>query len=139
MKSIRSKYKRQSVDAYYNLPSTFNDISASFGIGEKKPSYIMTNDCPSPSYYKVKRLFDKGPDSSNQVSKRSGRDTSNYCSFGIPYAYYDKAMVADGANKSHKADSGSCSPGPGSYDQRTSLKERQMSFGKRNDQNSFLA
>ena len=73
----------------------------------------MPRDCPSPTYYKLNRLFDL--ELTSTISKKSGRDTNNYCSFGIPFSYYERVMVADGNNKGHRANSGSCSPGPGAY------------------------
>jgi hypothetical protein len=38
-------------ERYYDLPTTLKQNYSSFGIGEKKASYIFDKGTPSPNFY----------------------------------------------------------------------------------------
>jgi hypothetical protein len=119
----------KGTDNYYNIPSTLKHTYTTFGFGKKEPSYIRKNVCPSPDHYKIGRLYDDSK--KHVVTKNSGRQI-HFCSFGIPHKYYEKAVIgpltqnqSDSGNKSPIKIShlkGDSSPGPGSYNMRSSLK-----------------
>ena len=90
---------RNGTDNYYNIPSTLKHNYSGFGFGKKEPSYIHTNDCPSPNHYKITRLFEKSKSNARGIAPNSGRELS-FCSFGIPFSFYEKVTVGPLENKS---------------------------------------
>ncbi|CDW74111.1 UNKNOWN [Stylonychia lemnae] len=140
------RFDIQGTDNYYDIPSTLQKRHTNFGIGKKDASYIRKSECPSPNHYKLNRLFDNEVD--EIISKQSGRKLK-YCSFGLPYKYYEKAVVGPietqpSINKSRAASqvsflNGNQSPGPGTYEAKSSLKGKDMKIGRLFKQASFLS
>jgi hypothetical protein len=157
-----------SSGTFYDLPSTLKTHSTSFGIGEKKASYIQSSITPCPGHYEVKRIYENF-ERVQTVAKDTGRLLSQ-CTFGLPHEVYRRNMMianvpssATGAaiknrNELCKTPNGAKSPvkertefitgetlgedspGPGAkYRCRSSLRERHMAFGKKDyAQASFL-
>ena len=76
------------------------------------------------------------------MAKNSGRQLS-YCSFGIPFTFYSKAIVGPLESKSsmiqvNTADGREGSPGPGTYEAKSSLRNKSCVITGHNRLSSFI-
>ena len=113
--STRNDEKKDYVDAFYTLPSTFQDKGTTFSNrteSKNKLSFMKASrggDAPSPQQYQVKRLFDedhlsRSPTGSPTHREQAAINTSfesrtsmkhqpTRCTFGIPYKHYKHVVV----------------------------------------------
>ncbi|CAI2373834.1 unnamed protein product [Moneuplotes crassus] len=91
------------------LPNTLNTKTSTFGFGEKKPlQIIFGKDSPPPSLYRSRSQFDYTPGAGK--------------SMGIPYSAYKKVHMPGLNTRLDEI------PGPGSYEQKTSLGANSRKF-----------
>lgn len=104
------KTKFQTAAKFVSLPTTRDTKSSSFGLGTKQGLKMFTGrDSPPPtSYQKMNYQFDK--------TKGTG------FSFGLPYSAYKKVHYK-GINTGAED-----VPGPGNYDQKTTLGANSCKF-----------
>ena len=59
MSLLKQKLLQVNSGTYYDLPSTLKQTpSFSFGIGDKKASYIFLQGTPSPAHYQLNRIYE---------------------------------------------------------------------------------